>query len=78
MDLTNGKHQKGGKNTYEKLRKLSSQNITRTMVSNTMGRVEQRLNLREEYIEDSMGNLYKTNYLEDPILNEKITLRSVT
>jgi len=67
----------GEKNTYEKLRKLSSHNITKIVESNIMGRAEQRLNLRGEYIEVLMGNLYKINYSEDRIIDEKITLRSV-
>ena len=67
----------GGKNTYEKLRKLSSQNITKIEESNVLGQGEQRINLREEYIEVLMGNLNKMNYLQDRILYEKMTLRSV-
>ena len=61
MDLTKRKH----KISHEKLRKLSSQNITKIMESNIMEQAEQRLNLIEEYIEVLMGNLCKINYLED-------------
>jgi len=49
----------GGGDTYEKLRKLSSQNITKIAESSIIGQAEQRLNLREEYIEVLTGNLYK-------------------
>ena len=51
--------------------------FTKILESNIMGQAEQRLNLGEEYIEVLMGKLYKINYLEDRIIDEKITLRSV-
>jgi hypothetical protein len=71
LDPTNRKH-----HTYEELRKLSPQNITKIVVSKIMGQAKQSINLGEEDIEVLMGNLY-ISYLEDRILDHKITLRSV-